>query len=98
MNDPRYHPEPKEPDTEYFTLTIYGREEVEQTVIVYLTIFSAPRLQDREIYGEIKMPILIPLDPGFSIDYQLANALYSEGIRGDLKSVSYIVNGEQVTI
>lgn len=98
MTDPRFQPIPKEPEVEPFTFTYVNEREEEQTLIAYLEIHEAERLIDREIYANVKMPFLITLDPKCDVMYQLANALYCDGIRGELKSVTYIINGEQVTI
>lgn len=95
--DPRYQKE-SQPETELFTLTIFNDDEKEQSVIVYLTIWPAAHIDYREIYAEIKMPILIPISPMAPIDWQLKAALSNEGIRGRLESVTYIRDHELKTI
>ncbi len=95
--DPRYQKE-SQPENELFTLTIFNDDEEEQSVIVYLTIWPAAHIDYREIYAEIKMPILIPISPMATIDYQLQAALSDQGIRGRLESVTYVKEGQQVTI
>lgn len=95
--NPVYQKE-SQPESELFTLTIFNDDEEEQTLIVYLTIWPAAHIDYREIYAEIKMPILIAISPMAPIDWQLKAALSNEGIRGRLEEVKYIRDQVQVTI
>lgn len=95
--DPRFQTE-STPTEELFTLTIFNDEEEEQTLIVYLTIWPAAHIDYREIYAEIRMPILIGISPMAPIDWQLKAALSNEGIRGRLEQVTFIRDHQQVTI
>lgn len=97
MTDPRFVTEVK-PTEELFTLTIFNDEGEEFTVIVYLTIWPAAHINYREIYADIKLPIRIAISPECDVKYQLSAALYNDGIRGNLKSVTYVKEGQQITI